>query len=418
MRVCITTSPLIRSSSQSAGMDTTSAPNSDEHEEAAYLRQILMIRQSIRNEAQEGTHREGADVGPPCEVKPDPQEEGPVSAVPPAPARTRRLSTQADIERCAERLLSCNTFLIAAGAGMGKDSGLPTFAEFGDKPLVKSYDYGLLCSPFCRDNDYEAFMEFWDGCKREYAQANAHEGYEVLDSWLGGDVREGGRRCGPAAETSDGHVADGGAPTNGGGTRFCKIPHVRTHHVYTSNVDGHFRRFPRLAKRLAEIHGCCEDDKEFLCVRERRRKRRPRVLMFCDDDDDLVRELEEGVHTPYQKWEYRMEAHPDTRLGIIELGCGTRVPSVRRECEEVMLDFSRRWQEHPGYLLRINPEEDLEDLSAKLRIEPDGGGTPCLLGDGEHQNSNVCVINHLGGKAALVAIDQAMRAKLQACDGV
>lgn len=30
-------------------------------------------------------------------------------------------------------------------------------------------------------------------------------------------------------------------------------------HVYTSNVDGHFRRYSKLAGHLTEIHGCCEE---------------------------------------------------------------------------------------------------------------------------------------------------------------
>ena len=35
-------------------------------------------------------------------------------------------------------------------------------------------------------------------------------------------------------------------------------------HVYTSNVDGHFRRFAALGARLHEIHGCTED---WMCAR-------------------------------------------------------------------------------------------------------------------------------------------------------
>mmetsp|Transcript_40483 Transcript_40483/g.106906 ORF Transcript_40483/g.106906 Transcript_40483/m.106906 type:complete len:388 (-) Transcript_40483:57-1220(-) len=85
---------------------------------------------------------------------------------------------------------------------------------------------------------------------------------------------------------------------------------------------------------------------------------RPCVLMFADEDAALLRRLREGEDR-YQRWEESMEedlAACRGRLAILELGCGTRVQSIRQECEMVLRDAAARGARVT--LIRINPSTD------------------------------------------------------------
>ena len=91
---------------------------------------------------------------------------------------------------------------------------------------------------------------------------------------------------------------------------------------------------------------------------------RPNVLMFHDTDDNVLR----GINIQrerYQAWEALIEEEVATNnmnLVILELGCGTKVPAVREESEEVLLDTAKKIKSHKGSrgsvcLIRINPKD-------------------------------------------------------------
>jgi NAD-dependent SIR2 family protein deacetylase len=67
-----------------------------------------------------------------------------------------------------------------------------------------------------------AAYAFWASSIETYRSAKPHEGYEILE-------------------------------------RICASKSSQCTCVYTSNVDGHFRRFETLSRRLYEIHGCVEE---------------------------------------------------------------------------------------------------------------------------------------------------------------
>jgi len=67
---------------------------------------------------------------------------------------------------------------------MGKDSGLPTYAEFGDREVFGGHSYSDLASPDVRDKDYEAFKGFWEQCEVDYGKATPHKGYSILNDWV------------------------------------------------------------------------------------------------------------------------------------------------------------------------------------------------------------------------------------------
>lgn len=69
------------------------------------------------------------------------------------------------------------------------------------------------------------FFGFWGQCTNLYRETEPHNGYKILEKWVSQD-RKG-------------------------------------YYVYTSNVDGHFRRYDKLSQQLAEIHGCAT---EWVCA--------------------------------------------------------------------------------------------------------------------------------------------------------
>ena len=132
-----------------------------------------------------------------------------------------------DLAVAAAELRAATHLLVAAGAGFSADSGLPVYADVTASPLWSALglDYADLCDTTMLLSSPACAYGFWAGCLRTYRESMPHVGYHLLDAWFAAR---------PAANTA----------------------------VYTSNVDGHFRRFGRLSQRLCEIHGCVE---EWMC---------------------------------------------------------------------------------------------------------------------------------------------------------
>eukprot|EP00933_Yihiella_yeosuensis_P044375 TRINITY_DN39481_c0_g1_i2.p1 TRINITY_DN39481_c0_g1~~TRINITY_DN39481_c0_g1_i2.p1 ORF type:complete len:117 (+),score=32.71 TRINITY_DN39481_c0_g1_i2:239-589(+) len=76
----------------------------------------------------------------------------------------------------------------------------------------------------------------------------------------------------------------------------------------------------------------------------------------------------------YQQWEDQMEEEAvssDGKLVILELGCGTRVKSIRQECECVYKDAADRGASVT--LVRVNPSDDpnLDKVENDVTAEDD-----------------------------------------------
>lgn len=142
-------------------------------------------------------------------------------------ATTPDEATLSSIAEAARAVREADFLLIAAGAGFSADSGLPVYADVARQPVYKrrGLEYGDLCRPELLLEDPALFYGFWGSCLADYRSASCHEGYDILERWASGR---------PAGSC----------------------------YVYTSNVDGHFRRWPSLRRRLHEIHGCLE---EWMC---------------------------------------------------------------------------------------------------------------------------------------------------------
>ena len=243
-------------------------------------------------------------------------------------------------------------------------------------------EYKELCDPTMLAKDPAWFQTFWRSCTSTYSETKPHSGYDILEKWCG----------------------------QGKLQNLCRDEGIGSPcWVYSSNVDGHFRRFSSFGNCLCEIHGfggqwrCADsigqdqgfcrngqvwDDwnakrltkaqcssttfsideansGEVISCNHCGRPARPNVLLFHDTDENVLRDISRQRER-YQEWEAKVEddvVNKGKTLVILELGCGLNVPAVREESEEVFSDCLERINsiasERSGNvkLIRINPKD-------------------------------------------------------------
>ena len=244
------------------------------------------------------------------------------------------------VHQAARAIADASAVIVAAGAGMGVDSGLPDFR--GNDGFWNAYPpYRRLGVSFSEMANPVAFREnpafgwgFYGHRLNLYRAAVPHEGFAILRRW--GDAKPGG--C----------------------------------FVYTSNVDGQFQKAGFPHDRVFECHGsihhlqcfdgCCDeiwpadqvavqvDPDTMLAVNTLPRCgacgtfARPNILMFGDMGWLEARADEQ--HASYRKW--LRQFAPD-EVVVVELGAGSAIPAVRSNSE--------RLQSEGATLIRINPRE-------------------------------------------------------------
>lgn len=247
------------------------------------------------------------------------------------------------INLAAELIAQADALIVAAGAGMGVDSGLPDFR--GNQGFWQAYpalgrarlDFSSIASPQAFREDPALAWGFYGHRLALYRATVPHAGFALLRAW--GERMEHGAS------------------------------------VFTSNVDGQFQLAGFDPQRIVECHGSIH---HLQCMRPHRRHgcgaiwsaqdfapdvdadacrlrnappaclhcgglARPNILMF-GDGDWLERRAEEQ-QARMQTWLARTR-----RPVVIELGAGTAIPSVRHFSHGVV-------QRHGGRLVRINPRE-------------------------------------------------------------
>jgi len=226
--------------------------------------------------------------------------------------------SRADFQRCAELISSSTGLLVAAGAGMGVDSGLPDFR--GKEGLWNHYpalgkrgmSFADIANPATFYENPKLAWGFYGHRLNLYRKTIPHQGFEVLRE-IGSKMRDG---------------------------MF----------VFTSNVDGQFQKAGFDPYKICEIHGsihfmqcmgnCIDDiwraddfqpkidDEDCLLLSPMPRCAgcggiaRPNILMFNDwnwNDQRMVRQ-QQGL----DDWLEKVE-----RLLVIELGAGSAIPSAR-----------------------------------------------------------------------------------------
>lgn len=244
------------------------------------------------------------------------------------------------LEQAAEIMARADALVIAAGAGMGVDSGLPDFR--GKEGFWRAYppfaEMGLafeqVANPTWFERDPELAWGFYGHRFNLYCAAQPHAGFAILRRW---------------AETMS-----------------------RGAFVFTSNVEGHFQRAGFDDERVYECHGslnhlqcsapCGEeiwpagdmeiavDEVSFRADEPLPRcphcdaMARPNVLMFSDGQWLWNRSNEQE-----QRFEAWLATLEDARLVVVECGAGRAVPTVRRMSETL--------QRAGADLIRINPRE-------------------------------------------------------------
>src|SRR5262249_16202835 len=132
----------------------------------------------------------------------------------------------AQTEQAASAVASADALLIAAGAGMGVDSGLPDFR--GDQGFWRAYPpyqklglrFTSLANPQWFVRDPALAWGFYGHRLNLYRTTQPHQGFQLLLSW----ARR--MRCGAF--------------------------------VFTSNVDGQFQRAGFDPERIVEAHGAID----------------------------------------------------------------------------------------------------------------------------------------------------------------
>ncbi|WP_233151880.1 Sir2 family NAD-dependent protein deacetylase [Pelomonas sp. KK5] len=256
------------------------------------------------------------------------------------------------LQHAAELIEQADALIIAAGAGMGVDSGLPDFR--GTTGFWQAYpalaaarlEFTAVASPQTFAEDPGLAWGFYGHRLGLYRNTTPHAGFGLLRQW---------------AE----RVPLGGF-------------------VYTSNVDGQFQKagFDEQAL-VVECHGSLHwlqctrpcssalfpadgldtDVVDDAACRWRgplpRCPRcdalaRPNVLMF--GDGSWVPDRSEGQALRLSRW-----IASARRPVVIEIGAGTAVPSVRHFSQRVI-------HAHGGRLIRINPREPQVPTSADVGL--------------------------------------------------
>jgi NAD-dependent SIR2 family protein deacetylase len=177
----------------------------------------------------------------------------------------------------AEILLQADYLLILAGAGMSADSGLQTYETMSEK-------YKKYCNPMKligvgvaddaaaatlgqlgdedeknkneleleqEQDEQKEFQKFWYNFAINYTNTKPHKGYDILNNWCQGKKL---KRLNSDSNSN---------------TKTCSKANAKAKSkkwwVYTSNVDGHFCRYPSFQRssssnnnngNVCEIHGC------------------------------------------------------------------------------------------------------------------------------------------------------------------
>ncbi|MES2910287.1 MAG: Sir2 family NAD-dependent protein deacetylase [Pseudomonadota bacterium] len=250
-------------------------------------------------------------------------------------------SLDALIEHAAELIDQADGLVVAAGAGMGVDSGLPDFR--GKEGFWQAYpalaqakiDFHEIASPHSFEVSPALGWGFYGHRLKLYRATQPHPGFGLLRQW--------------------GENALGG------------------YSVFTSNVDGQFQKAGFEAQAIHECHGslhhlqCMDcsatlggiwpaedflpeiDEARCLLVNEPPRcpacggLARPNVLMFSDwgwlEQRAAEQQARQGA------WLAKV-----SRPVVIELGAGTAIPSVRHFSQQIV-------HQHGGRLVRINLRE-------------------------------------------------------------
>lgn len=250
---------------------------------------------------------------------------------------------KAKFHLAASLIERADAVVIAAGAGMGVDSGLPDFR--GNEGFWKAYpalakanlDFMKVASPRTFV-DYPALAWGFYGHRLAlYRRIHPHRGFGILQKWMDRTML-GGR-------------------------------------VFTSNVDGHFQKVGFSPEQMHECHGsihhlqCMEECKSgvwradaFVAELDEDNclllntpptcphcggMARPNILMF--GDWNWLNGRQKAQQRKEDQW-FDSLAQGPCNVVVVEIGAGTAIPSVRHFTHRISQQYGAR-------IIRINPTE-------------------------------------------------------------
>src|SRR5262245_39707014 len=133
------------------------------------------------------------------------------------------LSMEESLQTAADVINTADALIIAAGAGMGIDSGLPDFR--GPEGFWRAYPpyaklglrFTQLANPRWFRDDPTLAWGFYGHRLNTYRAATPHAGFQILPRWA--DAKP------------------------------------RSSFIFTSNVDGHFQKAEFAEETIVEVHG-------------------------------------------------------------------------------------------------------------------------------------------------------------------
>jgi NAD-dependent SIR2 family protein deacetylase len=244
-------------------------------------------------------------------------------------------SIEEKYQRAAQAIREADGLLIAAGAGMGVDSGLPDFR--GKEGFWRAYpalgkdkiSFQSIASPDAFRRMPERAWGFYGHRLNLYRDTVPHDGFRLLREMASG------------------------------------LSHGAF--VYTSNVDGQFQKAGFSVNNMCELHGSihylqclsncnqrwsADDFQPDVDLDQCRlisplprcprcnELARPHIMMF--DDWRFIMDRVEMQQIQFDVWRSRVK-----NLVTIEIGAGTDLPTIRRFAES----------RDNGFLIRINPTD-------------------------------------------------------------
>jgi NAD-dependent SIR2 family protein deacetylase len=245
----------------------------------------------------------------------------------------------ADLHRAADLVQQADLLIVAAGAGMGVDSGLPDFR--GNEGFWNAYPalgrarmaFTSVASPATFHSDPALAWGFYGHRLNLYRATVPHAGFAVLKRW--------GERMPHCAAVFASNV-DGQFQAAGFDPQRIHECHGSIHHLQCLqpcgaqiwSADGYTPHVDSDACRLLNAPPACPHCGALA---------RPNILMFGDGgwNERRAAAQEARLHRLLQQAE---------RPLVVELGAGVAIPSVRHFGQALV-------SRHNGRMLRINPRE-------------------------------------------------------------
>ena len=235
------------------------------------------------------------------------------------------------------------SLLIAAGAGMGVDSGLPDFR--GNEGFWKAYpplaklgiQFEEMANPQWFNDEPNLAWGFYGHRLNKYKKTAPHAGFSILKKW--GIHKES---CFVFTSNVDGHFQEAGFHDN----QIFEC-HGSIHYLQCMSVCGQeIWPIPRMYSINIDENTLFAQDPLPSCP-SCGSLARPNILMFSDFQWNSFRGDKQNQN--FRDW---IKENENKSLVIIEIGAGLAVPTVRMNCESLF----QSWKGKASFI-RINPRD-------------------------------------------------------------